>query len=100
MAKIADVRLKWTPSPSPGVVSRTVKVDNAGEAVEFDVGPAAGSVEITVAPFGTVTFWTVVKTADGLEAVSGTFTRTYGDFEAPEPDVGLAAEIVAIREVE
>ena len=98
MAKVADVKLFWTKSPSADVTTRTIDVTINGDTQTVEVGPEVESYMIEVSASGTVQFNTVVKDTEGNEVSSEVYTFTLSDLEAPQPDTALGHTIVGIRD--
>jgi hypothetical protein len=99
MAKVADVKLGWTRSPSADVKKVTVVVTNDGAETTTEVGPEVESIQIVVSASKAFSFKVVVTDADGLVATSETYSFTMGDLETPVAPINLFHETVAVRDV-
>lgn len=99
MAKVADVKLTWSKSPSADVAKVTVAVTKDGTTTTTDVGPEVESFQIVVEASKSVTFTVVTTDSEGLTGTSDSYTFTIGDLEAPLPATNLFHEVLAIREV-
>lgn len=99
MAKVADVKLSWTKSPSADVKTVSVVVNNNGTETTADFGPEVESFNIVVSASSSVSFKVQVTDSEGLTATSSTYTFTLGDLETPLPATNLKHEVVAVRDV-
>lgn len=99
MAKLATVKVKWTPSPSEDIVSRTLVISKpTGETtVELDKLATEGEFKI-VAP-AQVSVTTVVKDEDGLTAVSEVLIVKISDLVVPLPDTNLTFQVTNVEDV-
>jgi len=99
MAKVADVKLSWTRSPSSGVTKVEVKTTVNGNETVVEVGPEVESFQITVQASSTVSFQVITHGDEsGDVAASETYTFTLGDLEAVLPATGLGHEVLAVRD--
>lgn len=99
MAKVADVKLGWTKSPSSDIASVKLVITKDGADITVSVDAAAESFQIVVEASKTVSFKIITIDKDGLTATSDTYTFTLSDLEAPLPATNLFHEVVAVREV-
>jgi hypothetical protein len=100
MSKVADVKLKWTPSPSEGVVKQIVQVTIDGiPSMETEVSPETTELMVEVKATESVIFQVVTTDDEGLSVISESYTFRLGNLEAPLPATGLGHTIVAIRDV-
>ncbi len=99
MAKVADVKLSWTKSPSADVAKVTVVVTKDGTETTTEVGPEVESIQIVVEASKSVTFKVIVTDSEGLAATSDIYTFSLGDLEAPLPATDLFHEVVGVRDV-
>lgn len=98
--KVADVKLSWSPSVSPGVVKQVAKVSIDGaEPTVFEVGPEVESVVVEVKASSSVLFFVETTDDENLTSVSEQYTFTVKDLEAPQPATNLFHEIVGVRDV-
>jgi hypothetical protein len=99
MAKIADVKLLWTRSPSGNVSKVEVETTVNGNTTKVDLSPEVESLQITVAAKSTVSFKVITYGDDPNDvATSETYTFTLGDLEAVLPATMLGHEVVATRD--
>lgn len=99
MAKVADVKLSWTKSPSADVAKVTVVVTKDGTETTTEVGPEVESIQIVVEASKSVTFKVIVTDSEGLAATSDIYTFSLGDLEAPLPATNLFHEVIGVRDV-
>lgn len=99
MAKVADVMLSWTKSPSADVNKVSVVVNNNGTETTVDFGPEVESFAIVVSASASVNFKVVVTDSEGQTATSTTYGFVLGDLEAPLPATNLSHEVIAVRDV-
>lgn len=98
MAKIADVKLSWTKSPSADVVKVQVVTTVNGTETTAEVGPEVESFQIAVAASGSVQFKVVVTDSEGLTSTSAIYSFSLGDLEAPQPATNLSHTVVGVRD--
>lgn len=98
--KVADVKLRWTKSPSADVAGIEVVVTKDGTTMVTAGGPEVQELMIVVEASKSVQFKVITTDSEGLVTESATYSFTLGDLEAPQPATGLAHEIVAVRDVE
>lgn len=99
MAKVADVRLSWSKSPSADVKRVRLSVNIDGTESTADLGPDVNEFMVEVKAGGTVTYKVVTIGNDDLEATSADYTFTLGSLEVPEPAFDLFHKVVAVRDV-
>ncbi len=99
MAKVADVKLGWTKSPSADVTGVRVVVTKNGTETTTEVGPEVESIQIEVEASASVSFQVVVLDSEGNTATSDTYTFVLGDLESPLPAGGLFHTVLAVRDV-
>lgn len=100
MGKVADVKLGWTPSVSPGITKQVAKVAIDGaEPTTFEVTPEVQSVTIEVKASSSVVFWVETTDDENLTSVSEQYTFQIKDLEAPLPATNLFHEVVGVRDV-
>jgi hypothetical protein len=100
MAKVADVKLGWTKSPSSDVDSVEIVVINDGTETTTELGPEVQDFQIVVSASKSVQFSIKTYDSEGNMATSETYSFTLGDLEAPLPATGLFHEVLGVREVD
>jgi hypothetical protein len=100
MAKVADVRLTWSKSPSLDITSQVIVLSVDGGQTEIEVDKAIESYTLEVQANQTVTFSISSFDSEGNVAASESHTFQLGDLELPLPATGLFHEVVAVRDVE
>lgn len=98
MAKVADVRLGWSPSVSSDVVEQVVHFAVDGNSREVTLTREVSELMIEVDALSSVQFFVVSKDAEGVEVSSEVYTFVLGDLEPPQPATGLFHEVVAVRD--
>lgn len=98
MAKVADIRLGWTRSPSTDVTKQVVLVTIDGAETTAEVGPDIQEWMITVNASKSVQFKVDSYDSEGNHTVSEVYSFVLGDLEAPQPATGLFHEVVAVRD--
>jgi hypothetical protein len=101
---VADVKLKWSPSPSGDITKQVVEVVIDGTpALESEVSPEITNIIVEVKASQSVIFrvHTTGKAVNGEDktVVSEQYTFQVGDLEDPLPAFGLGHEVVAVRDV-
>lgn len=99
MAKVADVRLGWTKSPSADVEKVQIVVTNAGTETTTELGPEVEEFMIVVQASSAVQFKVVTFDSEGNQATSAVYDFTLGDLEDPLPATDLFHEVVGVRDV-
>jgi hypothetical protein len=99
MAKVADVKLFWSKSPSQDIAKVTVTTTINGVDTVAEFGPEVEEMQIEVAALGTVQFQIVVTDTEGKVASSEIHSFTLGDLEDPLPATNLGHEILGVRDV-
>jgi len=98
VAKVADVRLGWSPSVSTDVVEQVVHFNVDGNPREVTLTREANELMIEVDALSSVQFFVTSKDAEGVEVSSEVYTFVLGDLEPPQPATGLFHEVVAVRD--
>ena len=98
MAKVADVKIFWVPSPTADIVKVEVFTTINGAETKVEVGPEVQDLMVEVSANGSVAVKFVVTDSEGLKATSESYTFTLGDLEAPLPITGVGHEVIAIRD--
>jgi hypothetical protein len=97
MAKVAQVRLGWTRSPSD-VTSQTIELNVNGVVKTIDVGPNVDSYQLeeTLPAKSVVSFKIDTKDDDDKIVSSEVYNFKLGDLEDPLPATNLFHEVVAV----
>jgi hypothetical protein len=98
MAKVADVKLGWTKSPSADVSKVEISVTINGAETKTEIDPAAESFMVVVRAGGVVSFTIATFDSEGNQATSEVYTFTLGDLESPLPATNLFHEVVGVRD--
>lgn len=99
MAKVADVRLGWSPSVSTDVVEQVVYFTIDGTTREIVLARDADELLIEVNALSSVQFFVMSKDAEGVAVSSEVYTFVLGDLQPPQPATGLFHQVVAVRDV-
>lgn len=99
MAKVADVKIFWTPSPSTDIEKVLVKTTINGAETISQFGAEVTEMMIVVSAMGSVTISIDVIDKDGLQASSEIHSFVLGDLEGPQPVTDIGHTVVAVRDV-
>lgn len=98
--KVADVKLRWTKSPSTDVVKQIVRTTIAGGTTEVELGPEAEEYMVVISASTPFSFSVDTFDSEGNHTASETYTNVIGDLEAPQPAAGLFHEVVGVRDID
>jgi hypothetical protein len=99
MAKVADVKLKWTKSASADVNKVKITVTNDGTVTETELGPEVQEFMIEVGAGKSFSFSLMTFDSEGRQSTAADYSFTFGDLEDPLPPMNLSHEIVGVRDV-
>jgi len=99
VAKVADVKLGWSPSVSLDVVKQVVAFSVNGAPREVELTRDVQELVIEVAASSSVQFTVTTVDSENQAVSSEVYNFVLGDLEPPQPATGLFHEIIAVREV-
>lgn len=98
MAKVADIKLMWSKSPSSDIDRVNIVVTNNGTETTTELGPEVEDFAIVVQASGAASFKIVTFDTEGKQATSELYSFTLGDLEDPLPATNLTHEVMGIRD--
>lgn len=99
MAKVADVKLSWSPSVSTDVVKQVVAFSVNGQPREVELSRDVKELMIEVNSSSSVQFTVTTIDEEGQAVASEVYSFVLGDLEPPQPATGLFHEVVAVRDL-
>ncbi len=99
MAKVADVKLRWTRSPSLDVAKQVLKTVIAGAETVVELTPETQEFQVVISSDTEFQFSVESYDAAGNHTASETYSNRIGDLEAPLPATNLFHEVVGVRDL-
>lgn len=99
MARVADVRLFWTRSPSSDAQRQVLRTVIGGVETSIDLTPETQEFQVVIASDVAFTFSVDTYDHAGNHTSSETYSSRVGDLEAPLPATLLGHEVVGVRDV-